>query len=162
MLNFDAPRETNFFEYQEKSKSLSLSGVQLKYSLRLENNELKLTEKGGQYILKPMPPGLIVHQDQVPENEHLTMQIAQKIFKIPVAENALIYFKDGSPAYITRRFDVNSDGSKLLQEDFAQICGKTRKANGEHYKYEGSYEAIGILIKEKVAASKPVLEVFLK
>ena len=62
VLNFEAPREANFFEYQEKSKSLSLSGVQLKYSLRLENNELKLTEKGGQYILKPMPPGLIVHQ----------------------------------------------------------------------------------------------------
>lgn len=163
VLPFDTPKADNLPEYQERTKRLSISGVQLKYSLRLEKKELQLTEKGGQYILKPIPPAtLIVMQDQAPENEHLTMQIASRLFKIPVAENALIYFKDGAPAYITRRFDLKPDGSKHLQEDFAQISGKTRKKNGENYKYDGTYEDIGMLIKEKVGASLPVLEYFFR
>lgn len=163
VLSFDTPKAENLPDYQEKTKRLSISGVQLKYSLRLEKKELQLTEKGGQYILKPIPPiALIVMQDQAPENEHLTMQIASQLFKISVAENALIYFKDGAPAYITRRFDVKTDGSKHLQEDFAQISGKTKKKDGENYKYDGTYEDIGTLIKEKVGASLPVLESFFR
>jgi serine/threonine-protein kinase HipA len=163
VLSFDTPKAENLPDYQEKTKKLSISGVQLKYSLRLEKKELQLTEKGGQYIVKPIPPTtLIVMQDQAPENEHLTMQIASQLFKIPVAENALIYFKDDAPAYITRRFDVRPDGSKHLQEDFAQISGKTKKKDGENYKYDGTYEDIGKLIKEKVPASLPVLEAFFR
>lgn len=163
VLSFDAPKAENLPDYQEKTKSLSISGVQLKYSLGLEKKELQLTEKGGQYILKPIPPTtLIVMQDQAPENEHLTMQIASQLFKIPVAENALIHFKDDAPAYITRRFDVRPDGTKLLQEDFAQIIGKTKKKDGDNYKYDGTYEDIGNLIKEKVPASLPVLEAFFR
>lgn len=163
ILSFDAPKGDNLPEYQERTKRLSISGVQLKYSLRLEKKELQLTEKAGQFILKPIPPTtIIVDQDQAPENEHLTMQIASQLFKIPVAENALIYFKDGAPAYITRRFDLKPDGTKYLQEDFAQISGKSRKQNGENYKYDGTYEDIGRLIKEKVGASIPVLESYFK
>jgi serine/threonine-protein kinase HipA len=74
----------------------------------------------------------------------------------------LIWFKDNAPAYITRRFDVKPDGTKHLQEDFAQISGKTKKSHGDHYKYDGTYEDIGRLIKEKVAAYPPVLEEFFK
>lgn len=163
ILSFDAPKGDNLPEYQERTKRLSISGVQLKYSLRLEKKELQLTEKAGQFILKPIPPTtIIVDQDQAPENEHLTMQIASQLFKVPVAENALIYFKDGTPAYITRRFDLKPDGTKYLQEDFAQISGKSRKKDGENYKYDGTYEDIGRLIKEKVGASIPVLESYFK
>ncbi len=163
VLSFDTPKADNLPVYQEKTKRLSISGVQLKFSLRLEKKELVLTEKGGQFILKPIPPtSLIVMQDQAPENEHLTMQIASQLFNIPVAENALIWFKDNAPAYITRRFDVKPDGSKHLQEDFAQISGKTKKSHGDNYKYDGTYEDIGRLIKEKVAAYPPVLEDFFK
>jgi serine/threonine-protein kinase HipA len=163
ILSFDTPKADNLVEYQEKTKRLSISGVQLKYSLKLEGKELILTEKGGEYILKPIPPStLIAVQEQAPENEHLTMQIARQLFKIPVAENALIYFRDQTPAYITRRFDVKPDGFKYLQEDFAQISGKTKKNNGDHYKYSGTYEDIGHLIKEKVAAYPTVLEAFFK
>ena len=101
-------------------------------------------------------------QDQAPENEHLTMQIASQLFNIPVAENALIHFKDNVPACITRRFDVKPDGSKHLQEDFAQISGKTKKRDGDNFKYNGTYEDIGLLIKQKVAAYPSVLESFFK
>ncbi len=129
VLSFDAPSPDNLAEYQEKTKRLSISKVQLKYSLKLEKKELVLTEKDGRYFIKPIPPStFIVMQDQAPENEHLTMQIASQLFNIPAAANALIYFKDEAPAYITKRFDVNPDGSKHLQEDFAQISGKTKKA----------------------------------
>lgn len=163
VLSFDTPKEENLPSYQEKTKRLSISGVQLKYSVKLEGKELVLTEKKGEYILKPNPPtSLIVMQDQAPENEHLTMQIASQLFNIPVAENALILFKDNAPAYITRRFDVKPDGNKHLQEDFAQISGKTKKSDGDNYKYSGTYEDIGKLIKEKVAAYPPVLEDFFK
>lgn len=159
VLPFDAPKADNIPLYQEKTKRLSISGVQLKYSLRLEGKKLLLTEKEGQYILKPIPPtALIVDPDQAPENEHLTMQMAAQLFGIRTAANALIYFKDGTPAYLTRRFDVRSDGSKYLQEDMAQIIGASRHTRGENFKYEGTYEDIGKLIKEHVAAYLPALE----
>ena len=161
VLPFETLKADNTLIYQEQTKRLSISGVQLKYSLKLEGNKLGLTEKGGQYILKPIPPTVqIVQPDQAPENEHLTMQIASQIFKIKTASNALIYFKDGSPAYITRRFDVRKDGSKFLQEDMAQISGASRHTRGENFKYDGSYEDIGKLIKKYVAAYLPALEDF--
>src|SRR5687767_8166377 len=113
VLPFDSPKAENLLEYQEKTKRLSISGVQLKYSLRLVEKQLQLVETGGQYILKPIPPtNQIANTDQAPENEHLTMQIASQVFRIRTAANALIYFKDGTPAYITRRFDVKPDGTK--------------------------------------------------
>lgn len=154
VLPFETPKDENLVYFQEHSKRLSISGVQLKYSLKLDNKELVLTERGGMYLLKPIPPARqLVHIDQVPENEHLTMQIAKQVFKISVAENVLIHFKDGTPAYLTKRFDKAENGTKYLQEDFAQLSGKTSKTHGENFKYEGSYEDIGRLIRQFVPAS---------
>ena len=161
VLLFDAPKAANLAEFQEHSKRLSISGVQLKYSVRLENGELKLYDRNGQYILKPVPPARqLTNMDDAPENEHLTMQVADQFFKINTAANALIHFKDGQPAYITRRFDVKPDGSKYMQEDFAQLTNRTKHTHGETFKYEGTYEEIGILIKKYVAAAMPALEKF--
>lgn len=163
VLPFKAPENEGLLHYNDKIKRLSISGVQLKYSLKLEKKELVFTEKNGQYILKPIPPtSTIVMQDQAPANEHLTMQIADQLFNIPVAFNALMQFKDGPPAYITRRFDLKPDGTKYLQEDFAQISGKTTKNDGPHYKYNSTYEDIGKLIRQKVAAYPSVLESFFR
>src|SRR5690606_16508846 len=135
ILEFDAPKADNIVKFQEHSKRLSISGVQLKYSLRIEERSLKLTEKYGQYILKPIPPSKqLVHLDDVPENEHITMQIAEQLFKIKVAANALIQFKDGQPAYLTRRFDVNPHGGKYMQEDFAQLTNRTKASHGDTFK----------------------------
>lgn len=161
VLLFDAPKADNLAAFQEHSKRLSISGVQLKYSVRLENGELKLYDRNGQYILKPVPPAKqLINIDDAPENEHLTMQIAEQFFNINTAANALIHFKDGQPAYITRRFDVKPDGSKYMQEDFAQLTNRTKHTHGETFKYEGTYEEIGILIKKFVAAAMPALEKF--
>jgi serine/threonine-protein kinase HipA len=72
-------------------------------------------------------------------NLGLTMQIARQLYGIETAENALIFFKNGAPAYITRRFDVNEDGTKRAQDDFASLAGRTPQTYGEHYKYLGNY-----------------------
>lgn len=159
VLSFDAPNNENLAHFQSHSKRLSISGAQLKYSLRLNNKELVLTEAGGQYIIKPIPPAKqFAHIDSIPENEHLTMQIAAQVFKIPVAANVLIFFKDGAPAYLTKRFDVRPEGGKYLQEDFAQLSGQTARTHGENFKYEGSYEDIGKRIQQFVPASIVALE----
>jgi len=161
VLDFDAPKADNMGEYQEHSKKLSISGMQLKYTLHLENGSLMLTEKNNGYILKPIPPSKqLLHLEDVPENEHLTMQIAEQIFKTRTAANALIQFKDGQPAYITRRFDVSGDGKKYMQEDFAQLTNRTKATHGDTYKYDGTYEEIGLLITRFVAAAMPALEKF--
>ncbi len=161
VLSFDAPKAGNLAEFQEHSKRLSISGVQLKYSVRLENDELKLYDRNGQYILKPVPPARqLINITDAPENEHLTMQIAEQIFDINTATNALIRFKDGQPAYITKRFDVKPDSSKCMQEDFAQLTNRTKHTHGETFKYDGTYEEIGLLIKKFVAASMPAIEKF--
>jgi serine/threonine-protein kinase HipA len=118
--------------------------------LKLEKNKLILTEKDGEYILKPIPGGMFKNLDQVPYNEHLTMQIASQIYKIDTALNAIAFFADEEPAYIAKRFDKMKDGKKTLQEDFAQIAGRTEETNGKNYKYDFSYEEIAELMKLNV------------
>ena len=162
VLPFSAPQNNSLPGYQEQVKRISISGVQLKYSLRLDGKQLVMAGDNGQYILKPIPPSAITNRAEAPENEHLTMQIAAQLFKIDTAANALIFFDDGQPAYITRRFDVKDDGSKYLQEDFAQLSGRSNNTHGADYKYSGSYEDLGLLIKKYVAAYMPVTEVFFK
>jgi len=161
ILNYDSPSKDDKAAeiFIENRKRISISGVQIKISLILEKNILRLTEKGehGTYILKPIPRDVKM-VDQVPANEHLTMQIARQVYNIPTAENALIFFKDGTPAYITKRFDVIADGSKLGKEDFASLAGKTSMNAGGNYKYNSSYEEIGYLIQKFVPAWRAEIE----
>jgi serine/threonine-protein kinase HipA len=135
----------------ENRKRLSISGVQIKLSLKLEKNKLRLTTEGesGHYILKPIPTDL-KRVDQLPANEHLTMQIADQVFNISTAANAMIFFQDGRPAYITKRFDYKPDGTKRSMEDFATLAGKTRDTTGDDFKYEASCEDLFILLKRFV------------
>lgn len=132
------PETVDLFE--ENQKRMSISGVQEKFSVLLEKNKLRLINEGerGTYILKPIP-GAGKNADQMPANEHLTMQIARQVYGIETAENALIFFKNGAHAYITKRFDVKEDGSKLAQDDFASLAGRMPQTHGEHYKYSGNY-----------------------
>src|SRR5262249_18839998 len=71
------------------SDRMSISGIQTKISLALNDGRLEMVNKGGHYILKPIPQGEFQRLELVPVNEHLTMQIARQVFKIDVAENAL-------------------------------------------------------------------------
>ncbi len=107
--------------------------------------------------MKPIPRDL-KKVDQVPANEHLTMQIARQVYGINTAENALIFFQDGTPAYITKRFDVNADDSKRGKEDFASLAGKTSDSAGANFKYDSSYEEVGLLLQSYVPAWRVEIE----
>ncbi len=137
---------------------MSISGIQTKISLALNDGRLKMVESGGQYILKPRPHGTFERLDMAPLNEHLTMQIARQVFKIEVAANGLVAFADGELAYLVRRLDVQPDGQRSLQEDFAQIAGRSEETHGKNYKYDCSYEEIGEVIRWHVAAYPVDLE----
>ena len=142
ILPYDSPAsnaETDEL-FEQNRKHISISGVQEKFSVLLEKNKLRLINEGerGTYILKPIPT-IGKKPEQMPANEHLTMQIARQIFGIETAENAIIFFKNGFPAYITKRFDIKEDGTKLAQDDFASLAGRMPQTHGTHYKYLGNY-----------------------
>jgi len=150
ILPYESPSTNEITDelFTENRKRISISGVQEKFSVLLEKNKLRLINEGeqGTYILKPIP-NAGKNADQMPANEHLTMQIARQVFDIETAENALIFFSNGAQAYITKRFDVNPDGSKRAQEDFASISGRTPQTHGKDYKYEGNYLELFELLK---------------
>ncbi len=155
VLLYDSPAsnpETDKL-FDDNRKRMSISGVQEKFSVLLEKNKLRLIRDGeqGEYILKPIPSAG-KKQEQMPANEHLTMQIAKQAYSIDTAENALIFFKNGTPAYITKRFDLKEDGSKLAQEDFASLAGRTPQTHTEHYKYTGNYLELFQILKKFVPA----------
>ena len=142
--------------FLQNRKRLSISGVQKKLSLRLDKNNLRLTYEGehGYYILKPIPDD-VGQPHQVPANEHLTMQLAEQVFKINTAANTLIFFQDDQPAYLTRRFDYAPapKGTNVVKygvEDFAALAQKSKDTHGLNYKYDGSYEDLFLLLKQYV------------
>jgi serine/threonine-protein kinase HipA len=96
------------------------------------------------------------------------MQIAKQVFKLNVADCALIFFNNGEPAYITKRFDIvpNQEvlGNKVLkkigQEDFASLSGYTSENKGTAFKYEGAYENIALVMKKFLPAYAVEIEKF--
>jgi serine/threonine-protein kinase HipA len=108
---------------QEMAGRMSISGVQ------------PVTD-GGLFILKPQTERFPL----LPQNENLCMTIAERT-GIDVPPHGLFDLRDGSPAYIVRRFDRTPAGQKLRCEDFLQILG-------EDDKYSGSVERIGKRIRE--------------
>lgn len=161
VLPYEQPQQSEEVaeQFMENRKRISISGAQEKLSLLLEKNVLRLTKEGeqGTYILKPIPRDL-KRVDQVPANEHLTMQIAKQVYSLNTAENAIIFFKNGSPAYITKRFDVKDYGIKWGKEDFATLAEKTKDNAGANFKYEYSYEEAGLLIHKFVSAWRIEIE----
>jgi len=141
--------------FEENASRISISGVQEKFSIIQLKNKIRLTKEGeqGTHILKPIP-SVSKNADQMPANEHLTMQIAQQVFGIETAENALIFFGNDDPAYITKRFDVVPGSLKLAQEDFASLAGKSPQTHGTDYKYLGSYWDLFELMRENLPSYK--------
>jgi serine/threonine-protein kinase HipA len=120
--------------------SISVPGVQPKLSLgwiktALENGHqgrLTITDAlEGNYILKPQN----VDYPQMPENEHLSMRLAQ-LFKMETVPVNMIRLASGELCYITKRIDRNPDGSKNHMIDFMQILELADK-------YKGTMESLG-------------------
>lgn len=144
---------------------LSVSGVQEKLSVVVQNGKIVPTPEGGQgkYILKSAPENKrLKNRKQMPANEHLTMQIAAQVFNIRTAENAVAFFDSNEIVYLTKRFDILPDGSKIPQEDFASLAGKTNLTHGEDFKYSGSYVDVARLIQKYLSAWPIEMERFFR
>lgn len=133
---------------------ISVSGVQEKFPAVIDGGKIRLTRDGERstHILKPAPwDETIATRRHIPANEHLTMQIAAQVYGIETAANGLCVSSDGQLVYITRRFDILSDGTKAEMEDFASVCGRNEQTDGIHFKYHGTYEDIARGIRQYVS-----------
>ncbi len=115
-------------------RSISVPGVQPKLSMDFNSTTSRLTvvgALGGNYIFKPPNK----EYQEMPENEHVTMRIAEA-FGINVVPSSLIRLKSGELSYITKRIDRTEDGGKIHMLDFFQITEAFDK-------YRSSIERIG-------------------
>lgn len=120
-------------------RSVTVPGVQAKLSVSLvkavtDKAESRLTvvgALGGTYIFKPPSERF----QEMPQNEHLTMRIAEA-FNIPVVPSSLIKLASGELSYITKRLDRTVDGRKIHMLDMFQITEAFDK-------YKSSLEKVG-------------------
>lgn len=120
-------------------RSIAVPGVQPKLSLsinkenqRKANNRLTVVGAlGGQYIFKPPSE----KYPEMPENEHLTMRIAEA-YGIRVVPSSLIRLASGELSYITKRIDRTEKGAKIHMLDMFQITEAFDK-------YKSSMEKVG-------------------
>ena len=150
--NFFGMRDAPLLEYRHEDldqlaeqiirAQTSLTGVQPKLSLNLSKHEgcSRLTIVGlwGDYIFKPQTDVY----PQLPENEDLTMHLAE-VIKIRVVPHSLIRLADGKLGYITKRIDRTKNGEKIDMEDMCQLT-----LHPTEYKYKGSYEQIAKVMKQ--------------
>jgi serine/threonine-protein kinase HipA len=137
------------FNWEDISKRIdglpmgfSISGVQRKGFIGKPRGtelvpKMDVNEKS-QYIIKPMLSRFNL-PDQSPANEHVTMQMARQLFGIRIADCAFLNFANGSPAYLTRRFDYNKNGEKLNQEDFVSVLKAANKYTSKTYQDVGEF-----------------------
>jgi serine/threonine-protein kinase HipA len=127
------------------SHRIAVPGVQPKLSLTLiddvlnQKNATRLTvvgALGGYFIFKP-PSSTY---PEMPENEHLTMKIAEA-FGVPTVPSSLIRLQSGELAYITKRIDRNEDGEKIHMLDMFQITEAVDK-------YKSTMERVGKALRQ--------------
>lgn len=155
ILGFDIDEFRNVGEIADAMHRISVSGVQEKFPAIINADAINIAgdNERSTHILKPAPWDKTLRDRKIiPANEHLTMQIASQIYGIQTAANGLCFTPKGQPVYITRRFDILPDGSKLPMEDFASIIGKNEQTAGLQFKYNGCYEDIAKAIMANVAA----------
>ena len=71
----------------------------------------------------------------MPENEHLSMKLAE-LFKLDVVPSNMIRLASGELCYITKRIDRKKDNSNIHMIDFLQIFELENK-------YLGTMEQLG-------------------
>lgn len=120
--------------------SITIPGVQPKLSLSFIQSEINDGHNGrltimdaldGNYILKPQN----LTYEQMPENEHLSMKLAE-LFNIETVPSNMIRLASGELCYITKRIDRASENQKTHMIDFLQILELEDK-------YKGTMEQVG-------------------
>lgn len=126
-------------------RSVAVPGVQPKLSLSIVSDTIDDASKGrltvvgalgGNYIFKPPSD----HFPAMPENEHVTMRIAEA-FGINTVKSSLIRLQSGELSYITKRIDRTDTGEKIHMLDMFQITEAFDK-------YKSSMEKIGKALHE--------------
>jgi serine/threonine-protein kinase HipA len=130
-------------EVRKKTGKMSISGVQIKASAKLDKKKgtLSIVDKEGTHILKPEPQ----EYAELPQNENLCMNIAESS-GIDTPPHGLFPLSDGKLCYVIRRFDRVSEGNRLHVEDMAQILNLSPDS-----KYDSSLEKVGMAILENTA-----------
>lgn len=137
--------EMNELAKEVVSHRIAVPGVQAKLSLSLidevlnRKNVTRLTvvgALGGNYIFKP-PSNTY---PEMPENEHLTMKIAEA-FGIQTVPSSLIRLQSGELAYITKRIDRTLNGQKIHMLDMFQITEAVDK-------YKSTMERVAKALRE--------------
>lgn len=162
-LDFNLDDRHHTDEMTRAMQRLSVSGVQEKFPAVIDHGKIRLAEDGEQstHILKPAPwDASINERGYIPANEHLTMQIAAQIYGIETAANGLCSTPGGQSVYITRRFDIDSDGKKYPMEDMATLIGRSEANEGTVFKYNGSYMEVAQAIRRYNTAWMVDLERF--
>ncbi|HAV92722.1 TPA: hypothetical protein DCW38_06030 [candidate division WOR-3 bacterium] len=131
---------------QECVGKLSISGVQPKLSTKInrKNGEVEVVYAGGQFILKPQTDRF----PEMPQNENMCMTIFE-IAGVKTALHGIVTLRDGSSAYIVRRFDRKGN-KKIHFEDLQSVIQADDK-------YAGSAERVGEAIR--AYAKFPGLEI---
>lgn len=155
ILDFSLDEARNAEALAAAMRRISVSGVQEKFPAVIENGKIRLAgdHERSMYILKPAPwDETLRDRKQIPVNEHLTMQIASQVYGIATAANGLCFTRKGQAVYITGRFDILPDGTKMPMEDFAAVIGRNEQEDGKEFKYHGCYEDIADAIRKNVQA----------
>lgn len=129
---------------QVVERSIAVPGVQPKLSMSMikdktvspKNRLTVVGALGGNYIFKPPSDHFI----EMPENEHVTMRIAEA-FGIKVVESSLIRLQSGELSYITKRIDRTITGEKIHMIDMFQITEAFDK-------YKSSMEKVGKALQQ--------------
>lgn len=125
----------------------SISGAQKKGLFHFEKGILNPTYKNSQYIIKPQS-----EFPNLPENEHVTMAIAQSLgFEIPPF--TIFNVDKMGMVFAIKRFDLAVDGSQYRLEDFGQVLEIPSSE-----KYKSSYNKLAKAISEYSDA--PVADLF--
>lgn len=107
-------------EARDRAAAMALPGLQRKLCARLSLKERCFVpvRRHGLYLLKPQLQAF----EQVPENEDLTMRLAE-MAGIDVPLHGLIYAGDDSMLSFVRRFDRTGKAGRVHVEDFCQVAG---------------------------------------
>jgi serine/threonine-protein kinase HipA len=133
-------------------RSVAVPGVQPKLSMsivkdKFEKNVERLTivgALGGNYIFKQPNSDFV----EMPENEHLTMRIAES-FGIKLVPSSLVRLASGELSYITKRIDRAVDRTKIHMIDMFQITEAFDK-------YKSSMEKVGKALQSY--SENPILD----
>jgi serine/threonine-protein kinase HipA len=142
---------------RETHSRMSISGAQRKALLLLSADRRRLLlpdDEDTAYILKPQTE----RWSSLPENESVSMCLAGRL-GMRVPRFGLIALRDGSWAYIVRRFDRSDDDPprKRDQWDLCQLLGRSPEL-----KAEGSAEECARVVQRDTADPRAALrELFL-